>query len=253
MTAAKFGFAPKALVAATMALALVACGKKDEGSAAAPTSGEPIAKIAPPAGQNWADTYTATPEGGYRMGNPDAPIKLVEYGALSCSHCAEFSEKSAAELRDNFVASGRVSFEVRFFMLNALDVPATLLATCSSPEAALPLAKQFWGWQRDMFTNLQANEAALNTAGQLPPEQRFAAIARAGGMDTFFASRGVAADQAKACLADTAKATKLVEATNKASQELNITGTPTFLLNGAKLDTNTWEGVKVLLEKAGAR
>lgn len=253
MTAAKFGFAPKALVAATMALALVACGKKDEGSAAAPTSGEAIAKIAPPAGQNWADTYTATPEGGYRMGNPDAPIKLVEYGALSCSHCAEFSEASAAELRDNFVASGRVSFEVRFFMLNALDVPATLLATCSSPEAALPLAKQFWGWQREMFTNLQANEAALNTAGQLPPEQRFAAIAQAGGMDTFFASRGVAADQAKACLADTAKATKLVEATNKAGQELNITGTPTFVLNGVKLDTNTWEGVKVLLEKAGAR
>lgn len=253
MTAAKFGFAPKALVAATMALALVACGKKDEGSAAAPTSGEAIATIAPPAGQNWADTYTATPEGGYRMGNPDAPIKLVEYGALSCSHCAEFSEASAAELRDNFVASGRVSFEVRFFMLNALDVPATLLATCSSPEAALPLAKQFWGWQREMFTNLQANEAALNTAGQLPPEQRFAAIAQAGGMDTFFASRGVAADQAKACLADTTKATKLVEATNKAGQELGITGTPTFFLNGAKLDTNTWEGVKVLLEKAGAR
>lgn len=253
MTAAKFGFAPKALVATTMALALVACGKKEEGAAAAPTSGEVIAKIAPPAGGSWADTYAATPEGGYRMGNPDAPIKLVEYGALSCSHCAEFAEKSAAEMRDNFIASGRVSYEVRFFMLNALDVPATLLATCGSPEATLPLAEQFWGWQKNMFTNLQSNEAALQSASQLPPEQRFVAIAQAGGMDTFFTSRGIAADQAKACLADTAKATQLVEATNKAGQELNITGTPTFFLNGAKLDTNTWEGVKVLLEKAGAR
>ena len=253
MTAAKTGFTPKALVAVTMALALVACGKKDEGAAATAPSGEPVAKVAAPAGQAWADTYTATPEGGYRMGNPDAPIKLVEYGALSCSHCAEFAEKSAAELRDTFIASGRVSYEVRFFMLNALDVPATLLATCGSPEATLPLAEQFWGWQKNMFTNLQANEAVLNNASQLPPEQRFAAIAQAGGMDSFFASRGIAADQAKACLADTAKATKLVEASNKAGQELNITGTPTFFLNGAKLDTNTWEGVKVLLEKAGAR
>lgn len=253
MTVAKTGFAPRAFVVATMALALVACGNKDEGAAATAPSGEPIAKIAAPAGQTWADTYTATPEGGYRMGNPNAPIKLVEYGALSCSHCAEFAEKSAAELRDNFVASGRVSYEVRFFMLNALDVPATLLATCGSPEATLPLAEQFWGWQSNMFTSLQANEAILNNASQLPPEQRFAAIARAGGMDGFFASRGIAADQAKACLADTAKATKLVEASNKAGQELNITGTPTFFLNGAKLDTNTWEGVKVLLEKAGAR
>jgi len=245
--------AAKAVIASTLALAIAACGSKDEGAATTAPSGDPIAAVAPPAGQNWADTYAATPEGGYRMGNPNAPIKLVEYAALSCSHCADFSEASAAELREKFVASGRVSFEVRFFMLNALDVPATLLATCGTPEAALPLAKQFWGWQKTMFSNLQANEAALNSAGQLPPAQRFAAIAQVGGMDTFFASRGIAADQAKACLADTARATKLVEATNKAGEELGITGTPTFFLNGAKLDTNTWEGVKVALEKAGAR
>jgi protein-disulfide isomerase len=251
MPATKIKFA----IAASLAIALAACGDKTEEGAttAAAVSGEPIAKIAAPAGQNWADTYSVTPEGGYLQGNPNAPIKLVEFAALSCSHCADFSEKSAAELRDNFVGSGRVSVEVRFFMLNALDVPATLLASCSAPEATLPLAKAFWAWQKDMFTNLQANEAALQTASQLPPEQRFGAIAKAGGMDAFFASRGVAADQASACLSNTAKATQLVEATNKASQEFGITGTPTFLLNGTKLDTNTWEGVKVALEQAGAR
>ena len=199
MTAANSRFAAKAVLAATMALALAACGKKDDAGSATALTGEPIAKIAAPA------------------------------------------------------SSGRVSYEVRFFMLNALDVQASLLAPCGAQEAALPLAEQFWGWQKNMFTNLQSNEAALNAAGQLPPEQRFAAIAKAGGMDTFFAARGVAADQAKTCLADTAKATKLVEATNKAGEELNITGTPTFFLNGTKLDVNTWEAVKVALEKAGAR
>jgi protein-disulfide isomerase len=253
MTPANNRFAAKAIFATTLALALVACGKQDDSASSAAPSGEAVAKVAAPAGSSWADTYAATPEGGYRMGNPDAPIKLVEYGALSCSHCAEFAEKSAAEMRDNFIGSGRVSYEVRFFMLNALDVPATLLATCGTPEATLPLAEQFWGWQKNMFTSLQSNEAALNAASQLPPAQRFAAIAQAGGMDAFFTSRGIAADQAKSCLADTAKATKLVEASNKAGQELNITGTPTFFLNGAKLDTNTWEGVKVALEQAGAR
>lgn len=249
MTASKTRIA----VTAALALALAACGSKDEGAAAAPPSGEVVAKVAPPAGQSWAETYSVTPEGGYVMGNPNAPIKLVEFGALSCSHCADFSEASATDLRDNFVASGRVSFEVRFFMLNALDVPATLLATCSTPEAALPLAKQFWGWQRDMFTNLQGNQAALEAASSLPPAQRFGAIAKAGGMDTFFASRGVAADQANACLADTNKASALVAATNKASKDFNITGTPTFLLNGKVIEGNTWDVVKVALEKAGAR
>lgn len=249
MTASKTRLA----ITAVLALALAACGSKDEGATAGAVTGEPIAKIAPPAGQNWAETYSVTPEGGYLMGNPNAPIKLVEFGALSCSHCAEFSETSATELRDNFVASGRVSFEVRFFMLNALDVPATLLATCSTPEATLPLAKQFWGWQRDMFANLQNNQAALQAASALPPAQRFGAIAKAGGMDTFFASRGVAADQASACLADTNKATALVAATEKAGKDYNVTGTPTFLLNGKLIEGNTWEVVKVALEKAGAR
>ena len=241
-----------AVLAVAATLTLAACGDKEEGTAAS-LSGEPIAKIAPPAGQNWAETYSVTPEGGYLMGNPNAPIKLVEFGALSCSHCADFSEASATELRDNFVASGRVSFELRFFMLNALDVPATLLATCSAPEAALPLAKQFWGWQRDMFTNLQNNQAALQAASALPPEQRFGAIAKAGGMDAFFASRGVAADQASACLANTEKATALVNATQQAGKDFNITGTPTFLLNGKLIEGNTWDVVKVALEKAGAR
>jgi protein-disulfide isomerase len=240
-----------ALTAVPLVLGLAAC--KEEAASTDAPKGEAIAKIAAPAGQNWADTYSVTPEGGYLMGNPNAPLKLVEFAALSCSHCAEFSEKSAAELHGNFVASGRVSLEVRFFMLNALDVPATLLATCSAPEAALPLAKQFWAWQGQMFENLKANGPAMEAASQLPVNQRFAAIARAGGMDAFFASRGVSVDQASICLADSAKATKLVEATSKAGEEYGITGTPTFLLNGKKIEGGTWEGVRTVLEQAGAR
>lgn len=240
-----------AFAAVPLVLGLAAC-KQEAASEGAP-KGAAIAKIAPPAGQNWSDTYSLTPEGGYLMGNPNAPIKLVEFAALSCSHCAEFSEKSAAEMHDNFVASGRVSLEVRFFMLNPLDVPATMLATCSTPEAALPLAKQFWAWQPEMFNNLKTNGAAMQAASQLPVGQRFAAIAKAGGMDAFFASRGVAADQGNACLTNTAKATQLVEATSKASEQYGITGTPTFLLNGTKIDTNTWEGIRTALEQAGAR
>lgn len=239
-------------VLAPLALGLAACGDKSD-SGPAPT-GAPLAKVAPPAGKTWGEAVAATPEGGYRMGNPDAPIKLIEYGALSCSHCAEFSETASAELRDSFVASGRVSWELRYFMLNALDVPATLLATCGSTEAVLPLSEQFWAWQPNMFTNLQkAGEAQLQAAGGLPPGQQFAAMARLSGMDEFFASRGIAAEQGQACLADTAKATALAAARDKATKDMNITGTPTFFVNGRRLEVNTWPLVKAELERAGAR
>ena len=241
-----------ALVAAPLALALSACDNKEAATGAVPST-EPIAKIAAPAGANWSEKFAVTPEGGYLMGNPEAPIKLVEFGALSCSHCAEFSEKSFAKLRDDYVASGRVSYELRFFALNALDVPAVLLATCGTPEATIPLSEQFWAWQATMFQTLSANEAMFQSAQTQPPQQRFATIAKAAGMDQFFAQRGISADQGVACLADTAKAEKVVKQTDAAMKEHEITGTPSFLLNGTKVEANTWEMIEPLLQNAGAR
>ena len=109
-----------------LALGIAACGEEKK-SETASLSGAPIAAIPPPPGQSWADMVLKTPEGGYRMGNPAAPIKLVEYGSLTCPHCAEVAEKGSAELRDQYVASGRVSFEFRNFVRDPVDLAAAML------------------------------------------------------------------------------------------------------------------------------
>lgn len=240
------------VLALPLALGLAACDKTaDEG---APASGEPIAAIAPPAGKAWADMIEKTADGGYRMGNPAAPIKLIEFGALSCSHCAEFAKESFAKLRDDYVASGRVSYELRFFMLNAYDIPSTLLATCGATEAAIPLSEQFWAWQPQMFQNVQAaGDARLEAINALPKEQQIAAIAETAGMVDFFASRGIAKDQAQSCLADTARAKALAEQTEKASAQYEVTGTPTFVINGSSVGSVGWAELEGKLQQAGAR
>jgi protein-disulfide isomerase len=248
-----FRFAAAAIAA--LALTLAGCGKSGDGAAGGPTvSASALPTVAAPAGQSWADKVTVTPEGGYLMGNPEAPIKLVEFGALSCSHCAEFAEKSFAKLRDQYVASGRVSYELRLFMLNAWDLPAAMLATCGAPETVIPLSEQFWAWQPNMFNNMQAaGEAQVQAAGALPPEQRYAAMARLTGMDAFFAERGIAADQAAACLADVGKATSLANATQAAAEKYKVSGTPWFYLNGKDIQTVTCEALEPMLQQAGAR
>jgi protein-disulfide isomerase len=240
---------------AAFALALTGCAKSGDDGAGAPTvSASPLPKVAPPAGQSWAEKVAVTPEGGYLMGNPDAPIKLIEFGALSCSHCADFADKSFDKLRDDYVASGRVSYELRLFMLNAWDLPAAMLATCGAPESVIPLSEQFWAWQPNMFTNMQAaGEAQVQAAGALPPEQRYAAMARLTGMDTFFAERGIAADQASACLSDVGKATALANQTQAAAEKYKVSGTPWFYLNGKDIQTVTWEALEPMLQQAGAR
>ncbi len=248
--------APRFFLLAALSLSLAACGNEAApGGESSPTdSATPIAKIEAPAGKAWAETISVTPEGGYLMGNPDAPIKLIEFGALSCGHCAEFSAQSFEKLRDDYIASGRVSFEMRLFMLNAFDLPAAMLVTCGTPEAAIPLAEQFWAWQPNMFTNLQsAGEAQLQAASQLPPEQRYGAIARLSGMTQFFAERGIAAEQGAACLANADKATQLAAATQAASEKYNVTGTPWFFINGKDVGTQTWATLEPMLQTAGAR
>ncbi|MEJ2409101.1 MAG: thioredoxin domain-containing protein [Novosphingobium sp.] len=240
------------MLALPLALGLAACDKKAGNSE--PKSSEPIAKIAPPAGKAWAEMIEKTPDGGYRMGNPDAPIKLVEYGALSCSHCAEFAKESFEKLRDDYIASGRVSYELRYFMLNPYDVPASLLATCGSTAAVIPLSEQFWAWQPNMFANVQAaGDARLKQLGEMPKEQQIGAIAELSGMTDFFSSRGISHDQAKACLADTTKARALAAETEKASTEFNVTGTPTFIINGFSVGSMGWKELEAKLQQAGAR
>ena len=239
-----------ALIAAPLALGLAACGKKD-GDAPA---GEAIAKIAPPAGKAWGDVVVKTEQGGYLMGNPDAPIKLVEYGSLTCPHCAEFSEKSAAPLRDEFVASGRVSFEFRNFIRDAIDITAAQLTRCGAPESFFALTEQTFANQAAMFQTVQAAgqpayEAAMNAA----PDKRGVALGQITGLTEFFAARGIAKDQGNTCLANAAEATALAERTQKQGDEFNISGTPTFLINGASFEGNTWEVVKAQLETLGAR
>lgn len=241
-----------AAAALPLALATAACGDKKADQAG--TSAEPAATVAPPAGKAWTDVVVKTEEGGYRVGNPDAPIKLVEYASLSCSHCADFSKESSEKLRTDYIASGRISYELRHFMLNAFDVPATLLATCGATEVAVPLSEQFWAWQPNLFTNLQAaGDAKIQQAAALPPAQRMQAIAQLAGMTDFFASRGISKDQAAACLADTAKADALAKQTETGTTKYQVTGTPMFFINDAPVGTADWATLEPKLQAAGAR
>lgn len=243
-----------ALAAAVLpvALGLAACKKTEGGTAA--VSGEKIAVIAPPAGKAWSDVVSKTPENGYRMGNPDAPIKLVEYASLTCSHCAEFAETSTAELRDKFVASGRVSYELRNLVRDAVDLTAVQLVRCGSPESFFPLAEQTFANQAAMFEKAQAaGQAAYTAAMQQPPEKRGVAIANMAGLTEFFAARGVSKDQQAACLAKVDDMTALADAKANKAEEYDINATPTFILNGSKIEENTWPLLKAKLETMGAR
>jgi protein-disulfide isomerase len=216
-------------------------------------AGEPIPAIAAPAGTNWADTVTVTPEGGYLIGNPDAPLKLVEYASHTCGACANFAMTGKPVIKQKYVPTGVVSFEQREVFLNPYDVVIAGLTQCGAKEQMQPLSDEVWQNLDQVFTRLQANPAAVDAASQLPVGQRFAAIAEVGGLLEFFAARGLSADQGRACLSDGARIEALVKNTEAMSKQDRITGTPTFFLNGQRMDGTAWDTIEAQLQRAGAR
>lgn len=231
-------------------LALTGC---DTGGTGGNVTTTTTSAVTAPAGTNWTETFSVTPDGGMMRGNPDAAIKLVEYGALTCSHCAEFAEASKAPL-DAMIASGKVSFEVRNFMLNVMDVPAALLARCAGPGPFFPISEQMFATQAEWLAKAQSITPQEQQAwSTLQPEQLAPVLATKLGLDTFVAARGVSADKAKACLADRKAIDQLGEITQRAQTEFNVTGTPTFVLNGKTVpNVADWKTLEPVLKDAGA-
>ncbi|NVE94250.1 thioredoxin domain-containing protein [Altererythrobacter lutimaris] len=241
----------KFALAGAASLALVACGTEtDEGGIA---EGDPIAAIPAPEGTEWRDMVTVTDADGYLVGNPDAPIKLIEYGSLTCGACANFSMTGVEPLKEKYVSSGVVSFELRNQIHNGIDLVMARMVRCSSPEAFHPLADQVWANLGAILQQAQQNPAALEAAMQLPENERFVRIAENTGLLDFFAARGLSADQARTCLADAESVQAIAERSDTQSAELGVTGTPTFFINGNKVDANNWNALEPLLQRAGAR
>ncbi|HWU93511.1 MAG TPA: thioredoxin domain-containing protein, partial [Sphingomicrobium sp.] len=101
-----------------LAIAFAACLALPMAPAAAAAKAPP--KV--PAGHDWTKTVAVTPEGGFRMGNPAARVKLVEYGSLICPHCRHFNETGYKPLLQGYVRTGKVSYEFRNMVLNAPDI-----------------------------------------------------------------------------------------------------------------------------------
>lgn len=238
-------------LAGVLALGLSACGSKTDENAA--VSGEPIAAIPAPAGTDWTETVTISKEDGYILGNPNAPIKLMEYASLTCPHCADFAKEAAEPLTQKYVASGRVSYELRNQIHGPHDLALATMVRCGAKEGYHPLSEQIWANMQSLLDPIFKNSQQIEQAIALPADQRLVKIAEVGQFFDFFSARGLSKDQATQCLADEAKYTKIAENSQKQSDELDITGTPTFFLNGQKLDGNTWKAVEIGLQKAGAR
>ena len=213
----------------------------------ASTSAQRARPRAPAAQRDWSLVAVRTPEGGVRIGNPAAPVKLIEYGSITCPHCAEFSIQAGEALRTRHVRSGRVSWEYRPYLIFPTDPGIFMLLNCIAPAHFFPATDELYAIQRAWVGRVQAlSNAQFQQIEGLGPNQQAAALVRAAGLDAFFRARGLAAPQLNACLANRAGIERLVQITRHAN-ELGVQGTPTFFINGRNVGTQDWARLEPML------
>ena len=208
------------------------------------------APTAKPAARDWTRVVAVTPEGGFRMGNPNAAVKVVEYGSMTCPGCAAFSASAKAALPAQ-VRTGKVSFEFRNMVLNVVDLTASMLARCSGPANFFPFTDRLFATQPQWAGKIGAmTQAQREQLQALSPHQQLSRIGEVTGLTQMAAQAGLPSAKAAACLADKAGLDRIVQM-RQAAQTLGVAGTPTFLVNGAKVHAHDWAELQAEIRKAG--
>jgi len=197
---------------------------------------------------NWARTFTVTPEGGFRMGNPKAKIAVVEYGSLTCPHCRHFAETAVNPLIGQYVRTGEASYEFRPFILDGIDVAANLVARCNGPAAFFPTAADLYATQPMWRARISDDD--MERLGALPQGQMMVGIAEQAGLILTGAAHGIAPAKARACLSNEAAAERLA-AMRQAASASGVKGTPTLLVNGKVVPAYDWDSLQPFLKRAG--
>ena len=139
-----------------------------------------------------------------------AGVPMIEYGSLTCPHCAAFSREVLPELKKDYIDTGKVRYIFREFSRNPLDVAAFVLARCVGDDKAFAAIELLFS-QQDKWAFVDK-----------PLEPLIAAMR----------PTGLTHDQAMACLKDQSKVDAVVAIGKRANEEIKINGTPTFVIDG---------------------
>jgi protein-disulfide isomerase len=240
--------------ALALTLTLTACGGGGGNNAANGTAPpQNVQNTAAPSGTDWTQQIAET-ERGFRMGNPDARVKLVEYASITCPHCGQFSVEGGSEGIQNLVRTGEVSWEFRPYMIFPTDPGLFALLRCQGAGSYFQLTEQLYAdqqnWAMRAQAYIEANQAQLQN---MDLGARSRALITGAGLDAFFRQRGMPQSRIDQCLADPRNLQRVADDTQRGTTEDNVQGTPTFIINGEQQPgVGAWSQLEPLLQRARA-
>jgi protein-disulfide isomerase len=189
---------------------------------------------------NGASSGGGVSEDDVVLGQANAPVTLIEYASATCPHCAHFHETVWEQLKTNYIDTGKVRFVYREYPTPpaAVAVAAFQVARCGGANP-----DQYFARLGEVYRQQQAMFASGTIEGI---RQKLIEIGT---------NSNLSEAQVLQCVGDETGAER-ARRIQEASREFNITGTPTLILNGRKLETAdavTWEGLSREIEAALAQ
>lgn len=154
-----------------------------------------------------AETAEALPE--MSIGDPKAPVTLIEYSSLACPSCAAFHKDVLPKLKTEYIDKGKVRYVMREFPHNEAALGGAVVARCIDQSKFFPFVEMLfqkqpdWAFKDDALTPLKeyAKQAGL-------PEEQF-----------------------NKCLDDESLQKKILAVRNDGSKK-GVRGTPSVFVNG---------------------
>ncbi|MFZ2030874.1 MAG: thioredoxin domain-containing protein [Vitreimonas sp.] len=174
------------------------------------------------------------------IGAANAPVTLIEYASVTCPHCKEWHDTVWAQFKTHYVDTGRVRFVMRE-MATPAGAAAVAVAGFQIARCGGAAPEQYMARVDELFRQQEAIFATGTMAG-----------VRAKLME-IGVSTGLTEAQVDQCIADEGGGQRIQRIADQADRDFQITGTPTFILNGHKIDDPgvlTYEGLSRLLDQA---
>jgi protein-disulfide isomerase len=145
-------------------------------------------------------------------GKADAPVTIVEYASLTCSHCADFAINTFPTIKEKYIDTGKAKLIFREFPFDPRATAAFMLARCAPEDRYFPMVEVFFK-QQQQWAGAADGEAALLQIAKLA---------------------GFTQESFKACLTNQQVLDDVRATMERGSKDFGVNATPTFFINGQK-------------------
>jgi protein-disulfide isomerase len=167
------------------------------------------------------------------IGAVNAPITIVEFSSMTCSHCAAFAENVFPMLQSRYIDTGKVRFVSREFPLEVKAAGASMLARCAAGGDATRYFEATTMLFKEQDELIEHTTETLKTVG---------------------GHFGMSGDAVEACVRNQGLLDKLAADQKFAYEKLKIDATPTFFINGTRVKgAISFEELEARLTKLGKR